>query len=422
MTITHVIRSSGVMVPPSESTPSGTLDFSVMDALPIVQMDVHSIHVFRHGQEPTKLIREAVSKALVPYYPLAGRLNRLSDGSLQVNCTGEGAWFIEASADYSLESVNYFDDILLVPHDDLLPTSPPESDGLDPLVRIQLTYFTCGGYVIAQSNPHSLLDGIGAAQWLSTVGEFARGFQKSTIAPVWNREAIPTTAGVIREPGVSPPPPSMPLSFELLEPASIDISQEHINKLKNEFAELTGDYCSTFDVVVASLWRHRTQAIELEKETEVNLMFGVNTRQFLEPPMPEGYYGNCFYPVKVTISSGWLVEASHAEVVKLIKDAKARVPTEFRKWLKGDELEASDDPFSFPLAYTTLCISAWNGLGFNTVDHGWGHPVHIFPIQKDLSIMPVGALGLPPSPNKGIRVMTCCVNKKHLPSLVDYFK
>ncbi|KAF5205274.1 3'-N-debenzoyl-2'-deoxytaxol N-benzoyltransferase-like [Thalictrum thalictroides] len=413
-----VTRSSGAIIKPNEPTPSDTLNLSVIDKSPIIRsMDMHTLHVFKHGQEATKVITEALSKALVPYYPLAGRFKESSDGELQVACTGEGLWFIEAFANCSLESFKYFDDILSVPHAELLPTPPPETYGIDPIVKIQLTHFTCEGFVLAYNTRHSICDGLGTAQFLNAVGEFARGFEHPTIAPVWDREAIPTSskqALPLGEPGLPLALPPMP-NFQL-EHATIDISREKINKLKNEFQELTGNYCSSFDVVVASLWRYRTQAINLDEDISVNLVFSANTRKFLDPPLADGYYGNCFHPVIVTASSGWLVDASITEIVKLIKAAKARVPTEFVKWLTSEDHVG--DPSAIPLLYTTLCISEWAGLGFNRVDYGWGPPVQVLPIQG-FHIIPTAIVGLPPMPSKGIRLMTWCVNNKHLPALVD---
>ncbi|PIA60713.1 hypothetical protein AQUCO_00300316v1 [Aquilegia coerulea] len=421
MTFT-VTRSSGAIIQPFESTPSGTLTLSVIDRLPMVQMmDMHTLHVFKHGQEAAKVISEALSKALVPYYPLAGRFKESSEGELQVACTGEGVWFVEASANCSLESFRYFDNILSVPHNELVPTPPPETYGIDPIVKIQLTHFTCEGFVLAYNTCHSISDGLGTAQFLNAVGEFARGFLHPTIAPVWNREAIPTSARLARALGkpagqLQHTLPPMP-NFEL-EHATIDISQNRIVKLKKEFQESVGDHCSTFDIAIANLWQYRTRALDLENNIDVKLIFSANTRKFMDPPLPDGFYGNCFYPVIVTISSGWLVEASVTEVVKLIKDAKARVPTEFRMWLNCDESDDIEDPFAVPLAYTTLAVTQWCGLGFHEVDYGWGRPVQVLPIEG-FHVIPTGIVGLPPTSKKGIRLMTWCVNSTHLPALID---
>lgn len=53
--------------------------------------------------DPVKVIREALSKTLVFYYPLAGRLRQGAGRKLGVECTGEGVMFVEADADVTLE-------------------------------------------------------------------------------------------------------------------------------------------------------------------------------------------------------------------------------------------------------------------------------------------------------------------------------
>ncbi|PIA25168.1 hypothetical protein AQUCO_12300004v1 [Aquilegia coerulea] len=237
-------------------------------------------------------LKEALSKVLVPYYPLAGRLKESSDGVLQLACTGEGAWFMEASANYSLDSVNYFNNVFMNLHTDLLPTPAPEFRCIDLLVQFQLIHFTCEGFVLGFKLCHTVLDGLGVAQFLNAIGEFARGFLHPTIAPIWYREAIPAHAWLVRALGEIkvPPPPPPSLSYQL-EHASIHTSLEEINKLKNDFFEFSGIYCSTYG---GQLIIHAVTP---------------NARKFLDSPLPEGYYGNLLHQVTVTIASGLLVEA-----------------------------------------------------------------------------------------------------------------
>lgn len=258
---------------------------------------------------------------------------------------------------------------------------------------------------------HSICDGLGAAQFLNAVGELAKGVEHLSIQPVWRRDFFPPPphhqANLTALVNLPPPMPNY-----RLEHANVDILLDHINQLKREFQRSTGQTCSSFETVAATFWSRRTQAINFKENTQLKLVFFANCRQLLDPPLPNGFYGNCFFPVTITGSSEQLSRASITDVVNLIQEAKAKLPVEFAKYMKGDLLKDGEDPFAPPLTYTTLFISEWGRLGFNQVDYGWGPPVHIVPIQGS-SIIPVGIVGYMPLPKKGVRLMTWCVEEVH---------
>lgn len=411
-----VIRSSRGLIRPLERTPSGILDLSVIDRLPVLRCNARTLHVFRHGPEAAQVIREALSKALVPYYPLAGWLKESSQGYLQIECSAQGVWFVEASANCTLDSVSYFDNVMSIPYDDLLPDYVPETEGSEPLVQMQVTQFECGGFVIGLIFCHAICDGLGAAQFLNAVGENARGLEHPSTTPVWCRDFCPLPTQQEKMNTLPKLPPAMP-NYRL-QHANIDISLVQIKQVKTEFHDSTSQMCSTFEAVAATFWKFRTLAVNFEQNTEVKLVFFANCRQLLEPPLPKGFYGNCFFPVTITTSSETLAQASNVEVIKLIQEAKGNLPVEFSKYLKGDDMKNGEDPFAPPLIYTTLFISEWGRLGFNQVDYGWGPPVHIVPIQGS-SIIPVGIVGSLPLPKKGIRLMTWCVEEVHRQPFID---
>ncbi|KAK3194403.1 hypothetical protein Dsin_025713 [Dipteronia sinensis] len=128
-----------------------------------------------------------------------------------------------------------------------------------------------------------------------------------------------------------------------LEHANIDLSMDRINQLKRQFNESTGLTFSAFEIVAASFWSRRTKAIKFERNTEVKLVFFANCRQMLDPPLPKGFYGNCFFPVTITSSSDWVETASDVDVLKLIQEAKTKLAVEFGKFMEGDYMRNGDE-------------------------------------------------------------------------------
>ncbi|KAK4797168.1 hypothetical protein SAY86_029494 [Trapa natans] len=408
-----VTRSAGILIEPSERTPLVTLDLSAIDQIPVLRCNARTLHVFMKGQGAARVIRVGLSKALVPYYPLAGRLKEGVPGRLQVECCARGVRFVEASAGCSLVEFDCFQDVESTPYDELLPEKYEDSeDGREPLVQMQVTQFACGGFVIGLIFCHSICDGLGAAQFLTAVGEFARRLESPALDPVWHRDFFTCHKNTPPEilPMELPPTPDYQLNH-----VNIDITLDRIVQLKLGFRHFTGQNCSTFEAVAAALWRSRTRAARFCTATDVRLVFFANCRNMVQPPLPKGFYGNCFFPVMAEATRDWLEAAAFADVVRLIQEAKAELPGKFARYMEG---AYEGDPFAPPLAYTTLFVSEWGRLGFNQVDYGWGPPNHVVPIQGS-SIIPVGIVGVLPQPHKGIRLMTWCVKEDHRQGLLD---
>ncbi|KAM5558485.1 acyl transferase 4 [Rosa sericea] len=422
-----VIRSSQSLVRPCEQTPIATLDLSEIDSLPALRSDARTLHVYRHGEyhQVAKVIKEGLSKALVPYYPLAGRLKESTvngGGQLQVECSGQGVWLVEAYANCSLDAVNYFDDTVAShsnKYDDLLPRG---AEGLDLLLQMQVTEFECGGFVVGIKFSHSICDGLGSAQFLNAVGEMARGIKHPSITPVvWKRDFF-TKSLPKQQMNLNTTTTTTTVPNYQLQHANIDIFTDQISYLKREIQESTGRSCSSFEVVAAVLWICRTRTVIVSNhsrhDTQVKLVFFANCRHLVDPPLPKGFYGNCFFPVTVTASSETLAHSSLADVVEMIQEAKAKLPNEFANYIKeGHQIE--EDPFSPALSYATLFISEWGKLGFNRVDFGWGSPDHVIPIQAS-ALMPAAIVGTPPLPQKGIRLVTWCVEEIHGQTFIDH--
>ena len=103
-----VQRRKPVLVAPAEPTPHEFKPLSDIDDQETLRFQVPFIQYYNNKPEmkdrdPVAVIKEAVAKALVFYYPLAGRLREGPGRKLVVECTGEGVLFIEADANVKLE-------------------------------------------------------------------------------------------------------------------------------------------------------------------------------------------------------------------------------------------------------------------------------------------------------------------------------
>lgn len=105
-------RCEPELIVPEKPTPHELRSLSDIDDQEGLRFQVPFIWSYKNnkspsmdGKDPVKVLREALGKALVYYYPLAGRLVEGYNRMLFVDCNGEGVSFIEADADISLEKL-----------------------------------------------------------------------------------------------------------------------------------------------------------------------------------------------------------------------------------------------------------------------------------------------------------------------------
>ncbi|KAI3743374.1 hypothetical protein L1987_61081 [Smallanthus sonchifolius] len=138
-----VRRRAPELIVPAKPTPREPKPLSDIDDQESLRFHIPAIQFYRgdpkmRNKNPASVIREALAKLLVFYYPFAGRLKEGPAGKLIVDCSGEGVLFIEAEADVTLDQ---FGDPLQPPFpcmEELL-YEVPGSDGIldSPLLLIQ---------------------------------------------------------------------------------------------------------------------------------------------------------------------------------------------------------------------------------------------------------------------------------------------
>lgn len=107
--VSEVIVKQGkvTLVPPVEETEKGHYFLSNLDQN--IAVLVRTIYCFKSeekgNEDAAQVIKDALSKVLVHYYPLAGRLTISPEMKLIVDCNAEGAVYVEAEADCELEKI-----------------------------------------------------------------------------------------------------------------------------------------------------------------------------------------------------------------------------------------------------------------------------------------------------------------------------
>ncbi|CAL4895769.1 unnamed protein product [Urochloa decumbens] len=379
-----VRRRDPLLVGPARPTPRETKRVSDLDDREVLRRQIPNVCFYRGraGADPVGVIRRALGEALVPYYPLAGRLREVEGRRLVVDCTGEGVLFVEADADVRLAELEAATGLGLrppFPCMDQLLYDVEGSGGVVgcPLLLIQVTRLLCGGFALAFRINHVMFDATGVTQFVSAVAELARGLPSPTVAPAWSRELLnargpPPPREPLMPPHRDDAAPTLPAAFSGMALQTFTFSPADVAALKNALPPRLRDKATTFDVLTAAAWRARTAALEVPPGEEVGLAFMANVRGLPELGLPAGYYGNACVALRARATAGALRGGSLGDAVAQVREAKAAMLTAEHVWAVAARRRRP------PVVLTAndLFVSDIRGAGFHRVDLGWGEPVY----------------------------------------------
>ncbi|XP_049349750.1 methanol O-anthraniloyltransferase-like [Solanum verrucosum] len=317
------------------------------------------------GKDPAKFIKDGLSKALVFYYPLAGRLIEGLNKKHMVNCNSEGIMFIEADANIELDKLG--DSIKPpCPFLDLLLHNVPSCDGIIgcPLLLVQIVN-------------HTMMDGYGFKMFLNALIELIQGASTPSILPVWQRDLLSARSS----PSITcthhefDEKIESKIAWESMKDKLIQQSfffgNTEMEVIKNSVPSNYG--CTKFELLAALLWKCRTIALDLHPEEIVRLTYPINIRgKSLKNELPPSYYGNAFVTPSAVSKAGLLCSNPLTYAVELIKKVKDNINEEYIKSvidlmvIKGrPELTKS----------WNFIVSDKKYVGFDEFDFGWGNPI-----------------------------------------------
>ncbi|KAI3959249.1 hypothetical protein MKW92_014628 [Papaver armeniacum] len=311
----------------------------------------------------------------------------------------EGMGFIEATADCTLDEA-----IPLKPA--TLSSFNPNERGLDELALVQLTRFTCGSLVIFFSSSHTVADGASASQFVVAWSQACRGL-KIPSRPLYNRNIfVPRDPPIVAYDHKNVEVGKRVINHkelmdQLLPYAEDDVvyhkahfTPEFIAKLKSKANSSVPDMengehrpYSTFESLVAHLWRTMARVRGLPNFQTTEMKISVNGRSRLKPCVPKEYFGNLILAAFPQSRAKELLDESLSHTAEVIHEAVAKVNSDYFKSfidfantnIQDEDLILDEEGWNVPTLWPNLEVDSWLGFPFSAVDFGFGKPYIFMP-------------------------------------------
>ncbi|MCL7024295.1 hypothetical protein MKW94_002012 [Papaver nudicaule] len=357
------------------------------------------VYVYKPPNPSNMLLEQGLRKALVEYPEWAGRFSTNDNGDKRgILLNDKGMRFIEATADCTLDEVIPFKPATL-------SSFNPGETGTDELARVQLTRFTCGSLVVIFSGDHMVADGAGASLFAVAWSQACRGLEIHP-CPLHDRNIF-----VPRDPPiVAYDHKNVEVAKRVLNPVAVDelppysaddvihhrahFTPEFIAKIKNKANSSVPDTAnggrrpySTFESLVAHLWRTMARVRGLNDHQTTEMKISVNGRRRLKPCVPDEYFGNLILAAFPQSRTKDLVHDSLSHTAEVIHEAVAKVNSDYFKSfidfastdMQNEDLILDEECWKVPTLWPNFEVDSWLGFPFSAVDFGFGKPYIFMP-------------------------------------------
>ncbi|GMN28530.1 hypothetical protein TIFTF001_047898 [Ficus carica] len=328
-------------------------------------------------------LESSLSKVLVPFYPVAGRLRSVGGGRFELDCNGKGAVFV--AAELNPELVDFgdftpstkFDQFLIPPIDYSVPIDEV------PVLVAQFTKFECGGISLSIAMSHVVADGKSMANFVAEWARLARGELLQT-APVLDRKAF--RAGE---------PPSAVPRFDHSKdfgnhPFLLKLpSAEEVSKMKTTMVRLRLDKGQV--ETLKKMANNQSRGKEARnRAAATSFLIVIDSRSRIRQPSPTGYFGNAIFDI-ATCHADDLMSQPLSYGARKIRGAIEKVTDDY-VWSAIDFLKNESELTKFQYSYKSSKIGGgnllgnpniglvnWVNLAFEGMDFGWGKEIYYGP-------------------------------------------
>ncbi|TVU48140.1 hypothetical protein EJB05_07766, partial [Eragrostis curvula] len=332
-------------------------------------------------------LKEGLLRAVAPYPHLAGRLAVDHHGRRLIHINNEGVLVVEATVSADLA------DVLAagMAADELYPPMPEEGVGAA-VLQVKLNRYRCGGLVVGIIFHHQVADGHSMStfftMWSRAMGRRKDDFTVPAPPPFLDRAATAVPRGT--------PTPTFEHRSIVFEGGNDDDQDPKsyavvpLDRIKNLTVHFTAEFvaelkarvgfrCTTFQCLLAHVWKKITAARELKSDDFTQVRIAVNCRGRANPPVLLDFFGNMVLWAFPKLQVKDLLSWSYGRVVDAIRDAVARVDGEYIQSFvdfgaaadtRGEELVAAAGTMMCP----DLEVDSWLGFRFHEMDLGTGPP------------------------------------------------
>lgn len=176
--------------------------------------------------------------------------------------------------------------------------------------------------------------------------------------------------------------------------------------------EMPKETFTTYEILSSCIWKSRSRALNLNLDRITILCIVVGIRHVLDPPLPEGYYGNSVVDVYIELTARELDESLIFDIVKIVKGAKKKAYDKryIEEELINTERMIKEDSKSTEVIDGLLVMTDIRNIrSFGSMDFGWSEPVNMRFLMFQESAknmgMILGPSKLDPEMEGGVRVV-----------------